>query len=121
MKADIQQFMGLLFASRDYAHKAHLATESYAEHKALNSFYDGIVDLADSLAESWMGRNEKKIGEIPTINVPKGEPLAVMKRLLEVVQDTRDFVPKEDTPLNNIIDEIVGLYLSTIYKLKFLK
>ena len=120
MKADIQQFMGLLFASRDYAHKAHLATESYAEHKALNSFYDGIVDLADSLAESWMGRNEKKIGEIPTINVPKGEPLAVMKRLLEVVQDTRDFC-SDDTVLSNIIDEIEALYSSTIYKLKFLK
>lgn len=120
MKADIQQFMGLLFASRDYAHKAHLATESYAEHKALNSFYDGIVDLADSLAESWMGRNEKKIGEIPTINVPKGEPLAVMKRLLEVVQDTRDFVG-QDTVLSNIMDEIEALYSSTIYKLKFLK
>jgi hypothetical protein len=27
---------------------------------------------------------------------------------------------KAETPLQNIIDEIVGLYLSTIYKLKFL-
>ena len=27
---------------------------------------------------------------------------------------------KSDTPLQNIIDEIVGLYLSTLYKLKFL-
>jgi hypothetical protein len=27
---------------------------------------------------------------------------------------------KSDTPLQNIIDEIVGLYLSSLYKLKFL-
>jgi len=27
---------------------------------------------------------------------------------------------KTDTPLQNIIDEIIGLYLSTLYKLKFL-
>ena len=120
MKADIQQFIGLLFASRDYAHKAHLNTDSFAEHMALNEFYDGIVDLADGLAEAWMGRNLQKVGEIPTINPPKGEPLTVMKRLLDVVQDTRDFVPKEDTPQNNII-EIEALYSSTIYKLKFLK
>ena len=120
MKADIQQFMGLLFASRDYAHKAHLATDSYAQHKALNKFYDGIVDLADSLSETWMGRNEQLIGEIPTINAPKGEPLTVMKRFLEVVQDTRDFV-SNDTVLSNIIDEIEALYSTTIYKLKFLK
>ena len=120
MKADIQQFIGLLFASRDYAHKAHLNTDSFAEHMALNEFYDGIVDLADGLAETWMGRKLTKIGDIPSITPPKGEPLAVMKRLLEVVQDTRDFC-SDDTVLSNIIDEIEALYSSTIYKLKFLK
>jgi hypothetical protein len=26
-------------------------------------------------------------------------------------------VPADDSPLNNIIDEIVGLYLATLYKL----
>ena len=120
MKADIQQFLGLLFASRDYAHRAHLNTDSFAEHMALNEFYDGIIDLADSLAETWMGRNLQRVGEIPVINAPKGEPEKVMKRFLEVVQDTRDFV-SEDTVLSNIMDEIEALYSSTIYKLKFLK
>jgi hypothetical protein len=120
MKADIQQFLGLLFASRDYAHKAHLNTDSFAQHMALGDFYDGIIDLADSLAEAWMGRNLQKIGNIPSINPPKGDCLSVMKRLLEVVQDTRDFV-SDDTVLSNIMDEIEALYSSTLYKLKFLK
>lgn len=120
MKADIQQFIGLLFASRDYAHKAHLNTDSYAQHMALNAFYDEIVELADDLAETWMGRNLTQVGDIPSINVPKGEPLTVFKRLLEVVQDSRDFV-SQDTVLSNIMDEIEALYSSTIYKLKFLK
>ena len=31
-----------------------------------------------------------------------------------------EVVEKTDTALQNIIDEIVGLYLSTLYKLKFL-
>ena len=120
MKADIAQFIGLLFASRDYSHKAHLNTDSFAQHMALNTFYNEIVDLADSLAESWMGRNAQKIGEIPVINAPKGEPLVVIKRLLEVVKDTRDFCA-DDTMLSNIVDEIEQLFTSTIYKLKFLK
>jgi hypothetical protein len=30
-------------------------------------------------------------------------------------------IPKEDTALQNIVDEIVGLFLSTIYKLENLK
>ena len=120
MKADIQQFIGLLFASRDYAHKAHLNTDSFSQHMALAGFYEGILDLADGLAESWMGRNAQKIGEIPTINAPKGEPLTVMKRLLDVVKDSRDFCA-DDTMLSNIVDEIEQLFTSTIYKLKFLK
>ena len=66
MKADIQQFLGLLFASRDYAHKAHLNSDSFSQHMALNDFYDGIIELADDLAESWMGRNLQQVGDIPT-------------------------------------------------------
>jgi len=31
-----------------------------------------------------------------------------------------EVVDKTDTPLQNIIDEIVNLYLSTLYKLRFL-
>jgi hypothetical protein len=120
MKADIQQFIGLLFAARDYAHKQHLQTDSFAEHMALGAFYDEVITLADALAEAWMGRNLAKIGEIPTITAPKGQPLAVLKRLLDVVQETRDFV-KDDSVLSNIVDEIEQLFSSTIYKIKFLK
>lgn len=120
MKSNVQEFVGLLFASRDYAHKSHLNTESYAQHKALESFYDEIVDLADTFAETWMGRNLTKIGEIPVITPPKGEPLTVIQRFLQVLIDTRDFVNK-DSVLSNIIDEIEALYLRTIYKLKFLE
>lgn len=29
------ELIALLFASRDYGHRAHLATRSYAQHKAL--------------------------------------------------------------------------------------
>jgi hypothetical protein len=120
MKTNVQEFIGLLFASRDYAHKAHLNTKSYAQHMALNAFYDEIIDLADNFAEAWMGRNLQQIGDIPLLKTQQGEPLSVLKRHLDIVEETRDFVPKEDTGLNNIIDEIVALYLSTLYKLKFL-
>ena len=120
MKADAAQFLALLFASRDYAHKAHLNTTSYAQHKALNGFYDGIIELADDFAETWMGRNLQLIGEAEPLKVPKGEPLAVLKRILDVIQDTREFV-NNDSVMSNIIDEIEQLFSVTLYKLKFLK
>lgn len=121
MKSNAQTFVSLLFLSRDAAHKAHLNSSSYAEHVALAAFYDEIIDLADKFAEAWMGRHQEKIGDMPDLPNPKGDILSILKRHLQVIEDTRDFVPKTDTPLNNIIDEIVGLYLSTLYKLKFLK
>jgi hypothetical protein len=40
---------------------------------------------------------------------------------LEEIEEMRyKVVDKSDSPLQNIIDEIVGLYLSTLYKLRFL-
>ena len=40
--------------------------------------------------------------------------------LADIEKMRYEVVEKTDTALQNIIDEIVGLYLSTLYKLKFL-
>lgn len=116
-----QEFIGLLFLSRDFAHKAHLNSKSFSEHKALDKFYHEIIDLADDFVEAWQGRNQELIGEIPQLEQAESSPLEVLKRHLAIIEDIRTFVPQSDTALNNIIDEIVALYLSTLYKLKFLK
>lgn len=120
MKSNAQEFIGVLFLARDVAHRAHLNTDSYAQHVALGDFYDSIVVLADKFAEAWMGRNKKKIGAIPFMNAPNAEILKQMEVMLEIVEESRDFC-KDDSTLQNIIDEIVAQFLSTIYKLKFLK
>lgn len=116
MKSDAQQFLALLFLSRDVSHKEHLNTDSYARHMALGGFYEGLIPLADSFSEAWMGREGKRIGELPDLKNPKGDIEKVLKVHLEIIEETRDFVGKDST-LNNIIDEIVALYLSTLYKL----
>lgn len=120
IQTSAQEFMGVLFLARDVAHRAHLNTESYAQHMALGAFYDTIIDLADKFAESWMGRNKKKIGNIPFMKAPETEILKQIEVLLDIVEESRDFC-KDDTTLQNIIDEIVSEFLTVIYKLKFLK
>jgi hypothetical protein len=40
--------------------------------------------------------------------------------LKEIEEDRYNVIPKTDSTLQNIIDEIIALYLSTLYKLKFL-
>ena len=88
---------------------------------ALNEFYQEIPGLADKFAEAYQGKYGL-IGPISLMSAKK------TNSVLEFLQDQADelekmrydVVDKDCTPLQNIIDEIMGLYLSTLYKLKFL-
>jgi hypothetical protein len=114
-------FIGTLFLARDVAHSVHLNTRSYAKHKALKGFYEGVVDLADTLAEAYQGRHGL-IGPISLMSAKKtNNILEFLEGQLADIEEMRyKVVDKSDTALQNIMDEIVALYLSTIYKLKFL-
>ena len=114
-------FVGTLFLARDVAHSVHLNTRSFAKHSALNSFYDEIVDLADKFAEAYQGRHGL-IGPISLMSAKKTTNVVefLEDSLADIEKMRYEVVEKTDTPLQNIIDEIVGLYLSTLYKLKFL-
>ena len=114
-------FVGMLFLARDVAHSTHLNTRSYAKHAALNEFYDGIIDLADKFAEAYQGKYGL-IGPISLMSAKKtGNIVEFLEDQVEDLMEMRyKVVDKECTPLQNIIDEILGLYYSTLYKLKFL-
>lgn len=107
-----------LMHARTNAHMLHLKTRSYAAHKALGEFYDEIVDLIDSLAEAYQGR----YGIINYPDVPfkqEADAILMIKTLRRYIDDNRlGMVP--DSELQNILDEIVALMDSTLYKLEFL-
>lgn len=112
-------FVGTLFLARDVAHSVHLNTRSFSKHMALNEFYDNIVELADKFAEVYQGRNGL-IGPITLMSAKKtGNIVEFLEDSLADIEKMRyECCKKEDTPIQNIIDEIVGQYLSTLYKLK---
>ena len=116
-----EAFIGNLFLARDVAHSVHLNTRSFAKHSALNEFYEEIVDLADKFAEAYQG----KYGLIGPIALQSAKKTNNVVEFLEdmaqtIMSDRYDVVEKECTPLQNIIDEILALFYSTLYKLKFL-
>jgi hypothetical protein len=121
----IGQFIAVLFLARDIAHREHLRVSgrgSYAKHQALGAFYEEVINLADSLAEAYQGRH----GIIKNIafldNEFPGEIVTSLKNQLKYLEANRyKAVQREETALNNIIDEIVVLYLSTLYKLENLE
>ena len=114
-------FVGMLFLARDVTHSVHLNTRSYAKHKALGSFYDKVVDLADSFAEAYQGRHGL-IGPITLMSAKKTSNVVefLQDQLAEIESNRYKFCEESDTAIQNIIDEIVALYLSTLYKLRFL-
>jgi hypothetical protein len=114
-------FLGTLFLARDVSHSVHLNTRSYAKHMALNEFYDNIVELTDKFAEAYQGRHGL-IGAVTLMSAKKtGNIIEFLEDSMKEVEDCRyDVCEKTDTAIQNIIDEIVGQYLSTLYKLKFL-
>lgn len=111
-----------LFHARTNAHVLHLQTRSYAAHKALNDFYDGIVDIADSLAEAYQGEHGLIDFTIKSAYRQQADGLVMLTELAEWLEKNRyEAVEAEDTYLHNIIDTALELIRSTIYKLKFLK
>lgn len=115
----VGDFFIKLLHSGTIAHIQHLQTKSYAEHKALESFYTEIIDLTDDLIEAWQGRNEKIATYPETYLGPKMSPLDELRGLSNFIDDNRSVVGSE-TELQNIVDEIQSLVDSTVYKLAFL-
>lgn len=114
-------FIGCLFLARDVVHSVHLNTRSYAKHKALQKFYENIIDLADTFAEAYQGKYTL-IGSITLQSAKKTTNITefLEDQLKQIEEERYDICEKTYTPLQNIIDEIIGLYLSTLYKLRFL-
>ena len=115
------QLMGLLFLGRNVAHSVHLNTRSYSKHVALNTFYDSIIDHADAFAEAYQGRN----GLIGPIAIPAAKKttniIEFLQTQLDEIEKCRyEVVDKSDSSLQQLIDNIVELYLTTLYKLRFL-
>ena len=114
-------FIGLFFLARDVTHSVHLNTRSYSKHKALQKFYENIIDLADSFAETYQGRYGL-LGPISLMSAKKtSNVIEFLENQLAEIESVRyDVCDKDDAPLQNLIDGIIELYLSTLYKLRFL-
>jgi len=114
-------FIGRLFLARDVAHSVHLNTKSYAKHKALQKFYEGVIELADAFAEAYQGRHGL-IGPVVMQTAKKTTNIVefLEEQLKEIEASRYKVCDRDDSALQNAIDEIVSLFLSTIYKLRFL-
>jgi hypothetical protein len=127
-KSDPSKFFSKIFESRQMAHIYHLQvkgdTGSHASHTALNNYYDNLLLLLDELIETYQGQYDivENYELIDTKDTKSKDKIQYFTEFNQFIKETRNTaLSKDDTHLQNIIDEIVALTFRLIYKLKFNK
>jgi len=121
----MEDLVSILMHSRNQVHVFHLRVNgegSYAMHKALEIYYEEIVDLVDTLVESYQGKygliNFKSVNKIDN-DATLENVISYFERLCGIVN--RKYDELNDSYLHNILDEISTLLYQTKYRLKNLQ
>lgn len=106
------------FKLRDTAHLEHWRATgegSYARHQALGEFYDELIDHLDKYVESHQG-----VFGLVADKPPEDATEAIRKEMLWITEHRAE-IARGLPALENILDELVGLHLRTLYKLEHLR
>jgi high-affinity Fe2+/Pb2+ permease len=117
-----KDMVSVLLHSQTQVHIFHLQTKSYAEHKALQKYYEGIDALVDGLIESYQG----KYDVITQYNSVKNEDYKSNEQVIKYFKALDSMIEKnrkevKESFIQNQIDTVQELINSTVYKLRFLK
>lgn len=115
------ELINILFSDRQQAHIFHLKTKLYAQHVALGDFYETILDITDTLAETYQG----KYGILTGYEININENTKVIEHfttsVLQIESNRYNWVNKNDLELQKTIDDIIAEYYHLLYKLKNLQ
>lgn len=116
----IEQLIALIFATRNAAHLAHWRTKSFSQHMALNEFYDDVLEVLDKLVEAHQGAFEL-IGKVELDQPVVKEILQRLEADMVWISENRPKITGKLPALDNILQELEGVYLKAIYKLRNLQ
>lgn len=114
--ATIEELAARVFASRDNAHRAHWKTGSYSAHMALGSFYDDVIEAADAAVECYQGKFGL-IGPFAVSSEPVGNINVSLESDAAWIEENADAIANGSTAVRNLIDGLIEVYRSTLYKL----
>lgn len=116
----IEELVARVFATRNTAHLVHWKVSgpgSFAQHMALDAFYNGLIDQIDKIVEMHQGAFGL-MGDVSPLSVPTTKFTEHVAKEAKWIEDNRERIAQDVCALENVIDELVGLYLTTYYKLK---
>lgn len=117
-----KDMVSILLHSQTQVHIFHLQTKSYAEHKALQKYYEDIDGIVDGIIESYQG----KYDIITQYNSIKNEDYKSTEQVIKYFKALDTMIDKnrkevKESFIQNQIDTVQELINSTVYKLRFLK
>lgn len=115
------EFVTRQLQARTLAHIEHWATSSFSAHMALGSFYDSLTDLVDGFVEQYQGYYGKRMSPQADAGPPRTIDDYLEAQVEWIERNRYKVCDKEETSLQNTIDEVVALYQTTLYKLRMLK
>lgn len=117
----VKKLVEKMFEVRQTTHNVHLQTKSYSAHKALNSYYDNLLDFVDTFVETYQGQYGI-ISGYENIQVSQVDDIvSYLEDGVKIFILGRDSLKESDGHLKNILDEVIALTYQTLYKLKYLK
>lgn len=98
----------------------HWTTFKYARHAAADKLYEELVELSDSFMETYMGvYGRPRMAKANKVVCEMQTDESIVKFLASckdfLMKDFEKQVPRSNTDLYNIRDEIVGKINQTIY------
>jgi hypothetical protein len=119
----MDKIASMFFHSRTQAHVFHLKVKgpgAFATHKALNEYYDEIVELIDGLVESYQGKygliDFKPVNGIDN-NAEHDNIIKYFDMLIKFLEKERTADNLKDSWVQNQLDNVSELLYSTKYKL----
>ena len=114
----IEELFGTLQQATVASWRKHLRTAKYGKHMALDEFYTELPELVDDLIEGYMGAYGKKITKFENIlQASNMNTLKYLQELKKVCKKGYDLLD-DNEELEGLLDDIVNLINSTLYKVK---
>lgn len=113
----LDQLIKRVFKDRNAAHAEHWTTKSFAQHEALGDFYEDVIEAVDRYVEAHQGtfgQLEKAPDQIPDI-------IQHLRDELMWLTENRSKISRGVPALDNLLDELTGVYMKTLYKLENLR
>jgi hypothetical protein len=111
--------IGSLMVSSSYIHLFHLISYSdYSAHMSLKEYYEEITPLVDEIAEIILAN--EKVTEFINVVFPDKDPINYLEELLNFSKKAQRtlFESDDKSGLKSLMDDVINLITSTLYKLK---